>query len=110
MPKRVSKKALKVEDYKLRDYELMLVIRPEIADEALDATIDNVGHFITERGGSISEVERWGRRKLAYPVKHCAEGNYVVSRFKLKPTVSKELEANLQISEEVLRHLLVRTK
>ena len=106
--KRVSKKAIKVEDEQLRDYELVLIISPEVIGEALDTTIDNVGQFITEKGGIISEVEQWGKRRLAYPINHFEEGNYVLTRFKLKPTLSKELEANLQISEEVLRHLLVK--
>jgi len=106
--KRASKKTVKVEDKRFYDYELVLVISPEVVDEALDTTIDNVSQFITEKGGIISEVEQWGKRKLAYPIKHFVEGSYVLSRFKLKPTLSKELEANLQISEEVLRHLLIR--
>jgi len=109
VPKRTSKKALKVEEKQLRDYELVLVISPEVMDELLDTTIDNVSRFITERGGIISEVERWGKRKLAYPIKHFVEGSYVLSRFKLQSTLSKELEVNLQISEDILRHLLIRT-
>ena len=106
--KRASKKAVKLEDEQLRDYELVLIISPEVGDEVLDTTIDKVSQFITERGGIISEVERWGKKKLAYPIKHFMEGSYVLSRFKLKPALGKELEANFQISEEVLRHLLVR--
>ena len=84
------------------------LISPEVEDERFDATVDKVSQFIAERGGIISEVERWGKRKLAYPIQHFMEGNYILSRIKLKPTVGKELEANLQISEEVLRHLLVK--
>jgi len=53
-------------------------------------------------------VERWGKRRLAYPIEHFMEGNYVLARFKLKPALSKELEANLRISEELLRHLLIK--
>ena len=106
--KAVSKKALKVEDEQLRDYEMILIISPEVVDEKFDATIDNVSQLITEKGGIIAEVERWGKRKLAYPIKHFMEGDYVLTRFKLKPALSKELEANLQISEEVLRHLLIK--
>jgi len=103
------KKAVKVvEEEQLRDYEMVFIISPEVVDERLDTIIDNVSRFITERGGTVSDVERWGKRKLAYPVEHFVEGNYVLTQFKLKPTVSKELEANLQISEEVLRHLLIR--
>ena len=109
VPARVSKKALlEAEDKQSRDYELVLIISPEIADEALDTTIDKVGHFITEKGGTISDVERWGKRKLAYAIKHFMEGSYVLTRFKFKPTLCKELEAKLQVSEEVLRHLLIK--
>ena len=104
----VAKKASTVEDKQLRDYELVLIISPEVAGEVLDTTIDNIGQFITGKGGIISGVEQWGKRKLAYPIRRFAEGNYVLSRFKLKPTLTKELEAKLDISEEVLRHLLIK--
>ena len=107
VPKRISKKVLKVEEKQLRDYELVLIISPEVVEEKLDATIDNLSQFITEKGGTISDIERWGKRRLAYPIEHFMEGSYVLARFKLKPALGKELEANLQISEEVLRHLLV---
>lgn len=108
MPKRVSKKTLEVEDKRLHGYELVLVISSEVDDKALDTTIENVNQFITERGGTVSEVERWGKRKLAYPIKHFFEGNYVLNRFQMKPALSRELEASLRISEEVLRHLLIK--
>jgi small subunit ribosomal protein S6 len=107
-PKKDSKEALKVEDKQLRDYELVFIISPEVEDGTLDATIDNVSQFITGKGGTISDVERWGKRRLAYPIKHFPEGSYVLSRFNMKPVWSKELEANLQISEEILRHLLIK--
>ncbi len=100
--------AKKVEDEHVRDYELVLIISPEVLGEKFDTVIDNVSQFITGKGGIISDVEQWGKRRLAYPIKHFEEGSYVLSRFKLKPTLSKELEANLQISEEILRHLLVK--
>jgi len=98
----------KVEDEHLRDYELVLIISPEVLEEKFGAVIDNVSQFITGKGGTISDVEQWGKRRLAYPIKHFEEGSYVLSRFKLKPALSKELEANLQISEEILRHLLIK--
>ena len=108
MPRRASKEALKAEDKQLRDYELVLVISPEVAEEKLDTVIDSVSQFITEKGGTVPDVERWGKRRLAYPIEHFMEGSYVLAHFRLKPASSKELEANLQISEEVLRHLLVK--
>lgn len=92
----------------MRDYELVLIINPEIGDETMDALIDKVSQFVTGKGGTVSSVERWGKRKLAYPIDHFLEGNYVLNRFRLKPALGRELKANLQISEEVLRYLLIR--
>ena len=104
----VSKNELNIEEKQLRDYELVLIISPEVAEERYDSIIENVNRFITDKGGIISEVDRWGRKKLAYPIKSFVEGSYVLSRFKFKPALSKELEANLRISEDILRHLLIK--
>ena len=103
----IAKKAVKVEDEKQCEYELVLIISPQVEDEAVDAEINNLSQFITEKGGVVSEMERWGKKKLAYPIKHFMEGSYVLTRFKLRPALCKELEANLRISEKVLRHLLI---
>ena len=109
MPKKAVKtKSKKVEVEQLRDYELVLIISPEVVDEKFDATVDNVSQFITGKGGTISDIEQWGKRRLAYPIEHYLEGSYVLFRFKSKPALGKELEANLQISEEVIRHLLLK--
>ncbi len=104
------RKVVKVEDKQLRDYELVVIISPEVVEEKFDATIDNISQLITGKGGIISDVEQWGKKKLAYPIRHFVEGNYVLTYFKLKPSLSKEVEASLQISEEVLRHLLIKLK
>jgi len=92
----------------LRDYELVMIVSPEVADEDVPAAIDRVSQFITGRGGAIVEIDQWGRRKLAYPIKRFSEGTYILTHFKLEPQLTAELEASLQISEEILRHLLVR--
>ena len=86
-----------------------MIVSPAVADENVPAAIERVSQFITARGGTIVEVDQWGRRKLAYPIKHFSEGIYVLTQFKLAPQLAAELEANLQISEEILRHLLVRS-
>jgi small subunit ribosomal protein S6 len=92
----------------LNDYELVFIVHPEVADDALDPLITNVTQFITGKGGVISEVTRWGRKKLAYPIKHVLEGNYVLIKFKLDPSANKELENNLKISEKIMRYLLIK--
>ena len=104
----VSKKVLNKEDEQSNDYELVFIISPEVTEENLDTTIESVRQFITGKGGIISDVEQWGKRRLAYPIKHFGEGSYVLLRFKLKPGHNKELDANLNISEDILRHLLIK--
>ena len=109
-PKKKKEEELKSEDKRQCDYELVFVVNPEAAEETLEATVSSVNKFITDKAGIISDEERWGKRKLAYPVKRFLEGNYVLTRFKMQPIWSKELEASLQISEEILRHLLIKIK
>jgi small subunit ribosomal protein S6 len=92
----------------LRNYELVIVFSPQLSDEAYDATIEKYSGLITGKGGTVEDTQRWGKRRLAYPIKHFGEGNYVLFKVRMKPASSKELEANLRISEEVVRHLLVR--
>jgi len=93
---------------RLRDYELVVIISPSVADEEIAATIEKINQFINERGGSTTEVNQWGRRKLAYPIRDFMEGNYVLTQFRMDPKLTAELEASLGLSEEILRHLLVR--
>lgn len=92
----------------MRDYELVVIISPEVAEEEIPATLERISRFIIESGGSITEVNRWGRRRLAYPIKNFMEGNYVLTHFQMEPRLTADLEASLGISEEILRHLLVR--
>ena len=96
------------EDRKLRDYELVIIISPKATEEELEARVNNISQYITDNGGAVSEIERWGKRRLAYPINHYIEGSYVLTRFRLRPVFGKELTANLRISDEVLRHLLIR--
>ena len=104
-----EKAKTKLEDSELRNYELVLIISPELGDEAIEATLDNISKSVTESGGTVADVERWGKRKLAYPLKHFMEGNYVLTQLKMSPASGKQLEANLRISEDVLRHLLIKS-
>ncbi len=106
--RRVVKKVAAAAEEVLRDYELVLIISPEVSEEEFEATLNNVSQLISGNGGAVSHVEQWGKRKLAYPIEHFMEGSYVLTRFKMRPALSKELEAKLKISEEVLRHLLIR--
>lgn len=103
-----KKETVKVEEKRLQDYELVFIVSPEASEESLENTIGSISQFISGKDGIISNVERWGKKTLAYPVEHFSEGNYVLTQFKINPARCKELEANLKISEEILRHLLIK--
>ncbi len=92
----------------MNNYEIVFIISPEIPDEEVSKVIEKVSGLITGKGGTISEVNQWGRKKLAYPVKKYQEGNYVLARFNGNVAAVKEIETALRVSNEVLRHLVVR--
>ena len=91
----------------LRDYELTVIIKSDMDAEKLEARINAISQFITDKGGVVSEIQKWGKRKLGYPIKHSLEGFYVLVKCKMKPASGKELEGNLRITEDILRHLLI---
>ena len=92
----------------MSNYELVLIVSPEVTDEEMPDFIAKLGELINKVGGSVDEVNQWGKRQLAYPIKRSTEGNYVLSKLKLKPTVTKDLETNFRLSGKILRHLLIK--
>jgi small subunit ribosomal protein S6 len=94
----------------MRRYELMLVLRPDLADDKVQATLERTARAIAAGGGQIVKQAPWGRRRLAYPIDHYREGSYYVLLFEAPATGITELERGLLISEEVLRHLVTRVE
>lgn len=92
----------------MRDYELVVILRPDIVEEDVPAAVERVTSAITSRGGEVVEMQAWGRRRLAYPINRHKEGNYYITQMRLDPARAAELEAGFMISEDVIRHLLVR--
>ena len=92
----------------MRRYELMLVIRPDVADDRSQAVLERSTRTITAAGGQIVKVSPWGRRRLAYPIGAYREGSYHIVLFDAPPEVVVELEHGLNITEEVMRHLVTR--
>jgi len=92
----------------VRRYELMLVFSPEAPDDRISAIIDRTTRQITADGGQIVKVAPWGRRRLAYAIDRHREGAYHIVVFEAPTTAIAELERGLLITEEVLRHLVVR--
>jgi small subunit ribosomal protein S6 len=94
----------------MRRYELMLVLRPDLADDKVQASLERTARAIAAGGGQIVKQAPWGRRRLAYPIDHHREGSYYVILFEAPATAILELERGLLISEEVLRHLVTRVE
>ena len=94
----------------MRRYELMLVLRPDVADDKSQALIDRTTRGIATSGGQIVKVAPWGRRRLAYPIDRHREGSYHIIVFEAPPEAIVELEHTLLITEEVLRHLVTRVE
>jgi small subunit ribosomal protein S6 len=93
----------------LRDYEMVVIISPEVGDDVINDSLQRLQQNIAGRGGEVVDVNHWGRRRLAYPIRSHLEGNYVVSQIKLDPGQVPGLESSLRISEEIVRHLIVRS-
>jgi small subunit ribosomal protein S6 len=96
--------------WRMRRYELMLVLRPDLADDKVQGTLERAARAIAAGGGQIVKQAPWGRRRLAYPIDHHREGSYYVILFEAPATAISELERGLMISEEVLRHLVTRVE
>ena len=92
-----------------RDYEMVVILSPEVGDDVINERLERLNQNVSDRGGEVVEVNHWGRRRLAYPIGKHFEGNYVVSQIKLDPNEVPSLEGSLRISEEVIRHLIVKS-
>lgn len=94
----------------MRRYELMLVLRPDWPDDQVQALLDRATRSIAAAGGQIVKVSPWGRRRLAYPIGQYREGSYFLVLFDAPPDAVLELERGLNITEEVMRHLVTRVE
>ena len=91
------------------DYEIALIIRPEVEEEGQAALIERLGQLLTSEGGQVADVETWGRRRLAYPIRKVQEGYYYFIQGQFSPSVLPELERAIKLNEDVLRHMVIRT-
>ena len=91
----------------MREYELVFIVHPDLDDTALKDVIEKVSGWITEAGGTISKVDLWGKRKMAYSIRKQKEGQYVLLKTQMNPTFGITLERNLRFLEPVMRFLLI---
>ncbi|MDA8201280.1 MAG: 30S ribosomal protein S6 [Chloroflexi bacterium] len=94
----------------MRRYELMLVLRPDLAEDRVQATLDRITRSISAADGELVKVSPWGRRRLAYQIGAYREGSYYIVLFDAPPAAVEELERGLRITEELLRFLVTRVE
>ncbi len=92
----------------MREYELMYIARPNLEAAQYEALQERVTGLINADGGELTGLEVWGKRKLAYPIKHETDGYYVVLTFKGGDKLVEELNRVLNITDEFLRHKIFR--
>jgi small subunit ribosomal protein S6 len=91
-----------------RFYEVMFIVRPDIADEELDKLIAGLEQTVANGGGTVRSTEKMGRRKLAYLVRKFSEGNYVLMTIDADGPLVAELERRLRVTEPVIKFITVR--
>lgn len=92
----------------MRKYEVVFVLRADLDEEKNQAFIDKFKAIVENKGGEIVKLDKWGKRRLAYEVKDLREGFYVVMKMNATPEAAAELERVFKLTDEILRHMIVR--
>ena len=92
----------------MRQYELMVILDPETEERTVDKTMDKFLTVVKNDGGTVENVDIWGRRRLAYEIKKKSEGIYAVVNMTAEPATAKELDRQLGLNESVMRTKLMR--
>ena len=89
-------------------YELALVVNAKIEDEAREAVVEKAKSYVARYGGTVTEVEEWGKKRLAYEVQKMREGFYYFNQFEADATCPAEVERHVRIMDNVMRYLIVK--
>jgi small subunit ribosomal protein S6 len=93
----------------MRQYELILIIQPDLDEEVTKGVIDRVQSMITDNGGQILKTDLWGSKQLAYEIQDFRDGYYVYMEVEFSPEYGAELNQNLRYVEPVIRYMVTRT-
>ncbi len=94
----------------MKPYESLYILNTELEQDAIDAVVEKMKEIIEKQGGEIQKLDRWGKKRLAYPIDEMTEGYYVLMQFDGSPESAKELERVQRISDEVVRFITVSTE
>lgn len=92
----------------MRIYEEFFIVEPDTPEEQIDAYVEQIKGIVTDAGGSVNKVDKWGKRKLAYEIGRFSEGYYVLIQFTAPPDPVKEIEHRMRVTDMVMRWVTVR--
>ncbi|MGF6907028.1 30S ribosomal protein S6 [Fusobacterium sp. PH5-44] len=92
----------------MKNYEIMYIINPTVLEEGREALIEKVNDYLKAAGANVLKVEKWGERKLAYPIEKKKTGFYVLTYFEIEGTELTQVEGKLNINEEIMRYIIVK--
>lgn len=92
----------------MRNYESLYIVHPDLVGDELTAVVDKFEKVLSDQQAEILKIDNWGVKKLAYPIKKVARGNYIQILFSAGPEVVAEYERRLRLDEQILRFLTVR--
>jgi small subunit ribosomal protein S6 len=90
----------------MKNYELLYIIDNGIEEEAREAIINKIAAIVTDSGGKVDTLDKWGTRKLAYPIEYKSEGYYVLMNFHAASDVPAEVQRVLKITDSVMRYMI----
>lgn len=94
----------------MRKYETIFILHPSLDEEAVKANIEKFKGVIENGGGTVENVDFWGKRKLAYEINKVNEGYYTLINFEANPELPKELDRVFRITDGVIRHIIVKNE
>jgi small subunit ribosomal protein S6 len=92
----------------MRDYEIMTIHRPDLAEDDIAAKVVELEAFVSDRGGNVTKRDLWGKRRFAYEIDHTSEGYYTVVNFQSDTETVDSLDRVLSLADDVVRHKIVR--
>jgi small subunit ribosomal protein S6 len=93
----------------MRSYEVAFIAHPELDEASLNGLLEKAKGWVTASGGQVTQVDHWGRRRLAYPIRKQTEGQYILLQTQMMPDATLEVERNLRLTEQVMRFQIIRT-
>ena len=94
----------------MRNYELFLIVHPDLDENNFKAVVEKVSGWVTEFGGNVEKIDVWGRRRMAYLINKHREGQYALLHLNMDPKATEQLERNIRFHESVIRSMITVAK